>query len=83
MKLRERYRRLTLWNKLSVWGAVASLVGLVATAWTLWPTDNGVVSRIDTLTGRDSFIYVVPQPHDESGNVPLGIRSVGVNPLTG
>ncbi len=29
MKLRERYRRLNLWNRLAVWGSVASIIGLV------------------------------------------------------
>ncbi|TAK10234.1 hypothetical protein EPO44_00285 [bacterium] len=28
MKLRERYRKLSLWNKLGVWGALASLVSI-------------------------------------------------------
>jgi hypothetical protein len=28
MKLRDRYRRLTAWNKLGAWGSLASLVGL-------------------------------------------------------
>lgn len=40
-------------------------------------------SGIDQLTGGDSFAYVVPQPHDGEGNVPLAIRSVGRNPLNG
>lgn len=28
MRLRERYRRLTLWNKVAFWGSVASITGL-------------------------------------------------------
>ncbi len=28
MRLTERYGRLTLWNKLAVWGAVASIIGI-------------------------------------------------------
>ncbi|MBN1509771.1 MAG: hypothetical protein JW955_23190 [Sedimentisphaerales bacterium] len=32
MKLRERYRRLNLWNKLAVWGSMASIAGLILTA---------------------------------------------------
>jgi hypothetical protein len=31
MKLKERYRRLTLWNRLAAWGAVASIGGAVLT----------------------------------------------------
>ncbi|MBZ0112183.1 MAG: tetratricopeptide repeat protein [Thermoanaerobaculia bacterium] len=29
MRLRERYKRLTLWNRLSAWGAVASIAGVL------------------------------------------------------
>lgn len=29
MTIRERYRRLTLWNKIGFWGSIASFVGLV------------------------------------------------------
>jgi hypothetical protein len=28
MKLRERYKRLTLWNKIALWGAIASILAL-------------------------------------------------------
>lgn len=39
MKLRERYRRLNLWNKLGFWGAVASIVGVaIALLVILWPS---------------------------------------------
>ena len=31
MRLRERYCRLTLWNRIALWGSVASILGLVAT----------------------------------------------------
>ncbi len=31
MKLLDRYQRLTLWNKLGVWGAIASIVGVFLT----------------------------------------------------
>lgn len=33
MKLRYRYRRLTLWNKFGFWGAVASLIGIPLTVF--------------------------------------------------
>lgn len=29
MKLRERYNRLTLWNKVAFWGSIASIVGFI------------------------------------------------------
>jgi hypothetical protein len=28
MKLRERYRRLTLWNKIAFWGSIASIISI-------------------------------------------------------
>ncbi|MCP4601212.1 MAG: tetratricopeptide repeat protein [Proteobacteria bacterium] len=31
MRLRERYRRLTLWNKLAAWGALSSILGVTLT----------------------------------------------------
>lgn len=80
MRLRERYRRLTLWNKLGVWGSIASLVGL---AWTFWPSNDDTARDIAYLAGRDSFVYLIPQPNDDAGNVPLAIRSVGRNSLVG
>ena len=42
MTLRERYRRLTLWNKVAVWGSAASVIGLGVAVWPL----------IAALTGR-------------------------------
>jgi len=50
VNLAERYRRLTLWNKLAVWGAAASSIGLVLFAL---QTDNQRDSiRVDA--GRDA-----------------------------
>jgi hypothetical protein len=28
MKLRERYKRLTIWNKLAAWGSLASIISI-------------------------------------------------------
>ncbi len=89
MRLRERYRRLTLWNKIGFWSALASFVGLaVALLAMMKPDGTTAISErlslgFDRITGGESFAYVVPQPHDNEGNVPLAIRSVGQNPLTG
>jgi len=33
MRLRERYRRLTFWNKVTLWGSLASILGVAATIW--------------------------------------------------
>jgi hypothetical protein len=38
MRLRERYRRLTLWNRISFWGSVTSFVGLAIAFWTFRPS---------------------------------------------
>ena len=50
---------------------------------TLTAANNQVLSGIKSLTGTDSFAYVIPQPTDQDGNVRLAIRSVGQNTLTG
>jgi hypothetical protein len=49
----------------------------------LTAANNQVLSGIKSLAGTDSFAYVTPQPTDRDGNVPLAIRSVGRNTLTG
>ena len=38
MTLRERYRRLTLWNKFPVWGSVAFILGLAMAVWSTFPS---------------------------------------------
>jgi hypothetical protein len=50
---------------------------------TLTVANNQMLSGIKSLAGTDSFAYVIPQPTDKDGNVPLAIRSVGKNILTG
>ena len=89
MRFWERYRRLTLWNKIGVLGAMASFAGVVIALWMIMKPDGltaigeQLSLALDRVTGGESFAYVVPQPHDGDGNVPLAIRSVGQNPLTG
>jgi len=48
---------------------------------TLTVANNQMLSGIKSLAGTDSFAYVIPQPTDKDGNVPLAIRSVGKNIL--
>jgi len=63
MQLAERYRRLTLWNKIAVWGALASLLGLLITLiFALHPLQPKTTTR---KSGADSFLgnYVVPEPY--------------------
>lgn len=40
MRLCERYRRLTLWNKIAVWGSMASILGLVVSFLPSWPAQS-------------------------------------------
>jgi hypothetical protein len=40
MRLRERYRRLTLWNKIACWGSMASILGLVVPFPPSWPAQS-------------------------------------------
>jgi hypothetical protein len=64
-------------------------IGIPIALVPLFQSDSGVLLSerlkrgFDQITGADSFVYVVPQPHDRDGNVPLAIRSIGQNPLTG
>ena len=51
MKLTERYRRLTLWNKLAVWGALASIVALV---YAFLPDRDK--DAVNVESGRDSVV---------------------------
>lgn len=85
MKLRERYSRLTLWNKIGLWSGLASIVGLVISVWQISSPDrfSEIAKALDNVTGGGWFAYVIPQPHDVDGRVPLAIRSVGPNPLSG
>ncbi len=51
MTLRQRYRRLTLWNKVGFWGSVASLVGVLIALLTVVLGGGG-----HTTTGNQSPI---------------------------
>ncbi|HEY8995534.1 MAG TPA: hypothetical protein VIM71_12770 [Lacunisphaera sp.] len=46
MRLKERYRRLTLWNKISLWGSIASIVS-IAIAIVLWRVPISAPIAID------------------------------------
>lgn len=45
MKLRERYKRLTLWNKIAFWGSIASVVGVVLTVYTIFNAPKPVMNE--------------------------------------
>ncbi len=61
MTLRQRYRRLTLWNKVGFWGSVASLVGVLIALLTVvfgggGPTTIGNQSPI--ITGNKDKVEI-------------------------
>lgn len=67
-------------------GSVASVnqTGVLAGVINNNITVNNTTSIVSSpLIGGDSFAYVIPQVHDQHGNVPLAIRSVGKNSLAG
>lgn len=41
MRVQDRYRRLTFWNKIGFWGAIASILGLVIGLSTFWTDEDG------------------------------------------
>ena len=57
MTLRERYRRLTLWNKIAFWGSVASLIGLGVAAW------PGVAALSGRATTNANLRFYCGQKH--------------------
>lgn len=63
MKLRERYTRLTLWNKIGFWGSVASVLSVG-----LW-----IYDRTSSLSDRSSLVPIVgvsPSPMVVPHNLP-------------
>jgi hypothetical protein len=84
MRLRERYRRLTLWNKVALWGSLASIVGL---AMTLVPRFSGPTVAPANLTidsielGQNSFEGVIDLRVRNSGDRVALIGSALVSVL--
>lgn len=68
MKLRERYRRLSLWNKIAFWGGVTSIVGfLLAFASFFVVPDNVAPARVPyppSATAAEAFLK-------ELGSLPV------------
>ncbi len=48
MNLVARYKRLTLWNKLGVWGSAASIMGLIFVLWQYFPSGGDTGTHSDT-----------------------------------
>ena len=66
MKLLERYSRLSLWNKLSAWGSLASLVGL---AWAFWPSGRPLIQSepvVEIMVQKAKVVRIV-----NLGTVPV------------
>ncbi len=71
MRLRERYRRLTLWNKIAFWGSVSSIIALLlAIVPSFQETHQGAsLSRILRLTPEQKVKFVevlqaAPKPRE-------------------
>lgn len=60
MKLLTRYKKLTLWNKLFVWGAIAGIVGLV---WMII-SNSCTTSKLDLIDNKIGKIGI----SDNNGN---------------
>lgn len=76
MNIRERYRRLTIWNKLAVWGSLASILGLAFVFFPSTGAQRQQVTSIDSSPGatvmqpgRDIVINPPPTtvPNTQSG----------------
>lgn len=71
MRFQERYRRLTLWNKVAFWGSLASIFGLLLAVATMSmqraPTTAPQSPTELTPTQRQNFAHVLlaaPQPRE-------------------
>ena len=65
MTLRQRYAKLTLWNKIGFWGALASCLGLLLTVYTFVNPDSSS-PRVETsdrgvAAGRDVTVTASPK----------------------
>lgn len=63
MRVRERYRRLSFFNKFFVWAGVASIVGLLLGLYSVWPSSQRAAHAslsIDSIElTQDSFLAVI------------------------
>ncbi len=93
MSLIQRYRRLTLWHKIGLWGAVASIVGLAIT-WLGSPAISqqtqghlspAIASNSGTLivSTTPEALKQVPPPPDPPAPVPVGMRLAFLMALLG
>ena len=93
MRLRERYRRLNLWNKLAVWGSLASIVALILAVLVLLsspvqPNDQGQPSIELFFSPRSDVLGKVqarcaPDGTYEPVQVDVGLKNDGDVRATG
>jgi hypothetical protein len=78
MNLRERYWRLTFWNKLAVWGSVASILGILLTAVIPMLSVTSLVARanIEATFFPISAVFgkVLPHLSADGSFAPLQIQ---------
>ncbi len=89
MKLRERYRRLNLWNKLAFWGSVASIAGLIVAVVALalplsssQPKDRDQPSIELTFSPRSAVLGKVqprlaPGDSHDAVQMDVGLKNTG------
>ena len=63
MKLRYRYKRLSLWNKLGAWGAISSIVGILLSVFFYYLDSRPNVSDmyIVSTANNKSPVLIIPQ----------------------
>ena len=64
MRLTERYRRLTLWNKIQFWGALASVAGIII-AFAPYLIDKLSSSRPNVEVSATFLYPITPASHPE------------------
>ncbi len=82
MRLRERYRRLSFWNKIEFWGAIASILALILwLAAALMPPERKATTLIDLLDVRAARIVRMLEDDKQAAlaSIQSGHGWVGMN----
>lgn len=64
MKLHQRYNRLTLWNKLGMWGALASIIAIPLALVLYHMSENTLTSSVRQLIVDDVIVSTYPPQID-------------------
>jgi len=92
MKLRERYRKLTIWNKIAFWGAATSIVGIpLAVGLWMFPVFSPTIAPANievTFSPRSAVLgKVLPRLSADGSSAPLqievGLKNSGGTRATG